>query len=184
MKFRNLFLALTAALGLCACAATTQTSTETPVTNIVPQTDPLVIELDSFENRTFGADRGYIIICDNTVNGQIPSITGMVTSRISVFSGRYALQFDNCNAKVYEPKLNKKGNQYNFTVYVDDAKFFNSFRDTDWRLSITVDAGGFVSLMIESTTISQVRNTSSWTFRGHVNTERTEALKMLKKQQL
>ena len=179
MKLRNLFLALSAAMGLCACAAPAQTSTEAPVTNIVPQTDPLVIELDSFENRNFGSDRGYIIICDNTVKGQIPTVNGMVTARTFAFSSRYALRFDNCSAKVNEPRFNKKGTQYSFTVYVNDAQFFDSFRDTDWRLSFTVDGEGFVTMRIESTTISTVRSTSTWAFRGHVNAERTEALKML-----
>ena len=183
MKLRNLFLVLTAAFGLCACGTTAKTSSETPVSNIVPQTDPLVIELDSFESHTFGNERAYIVICDNTVKGQIPSVNGMVTSRISAFSSRYALQFDNCSAKVYEPKFNKKGTQYSFTVKVEDAKFFGSFRDTDWRMTFTIDGSGFVSMMIESATISSVRNTAIWSFRGHVNPERTEALKMLKGQQ-
>ena len=182
MKFRNLLLTLFATMGLCACGTTAQTSTETPVTNIVPQTDPLVIGLDSFENRTFGGDRAYIVICDNTVKGQIPTVSGMVTSRSFVFSSRYALRFDNCSAKVHEPRFNKKGTEYYFTVYVDDAQFFDSTRDSDWRLSFTIDGGGFVTLHIESATISRVRSSSTWTFRGHVNAERTEALKMIKGQ--
>jgi len=179
MQIRNIFLAIIATVLLSACGTIAQTSTEAPVTNLVAQTDPLVIELDSFENRTFTGDRAYITIYDNTVKGQIPTINGMVSTRISAFASRYALQFDNCTAKVHEPRFNKKGNQYSFTVYVDDAKFFDSFRDTDWRLSFTVDAGGFVTMTIESTTISQVRNSSFWSFRGHVNVERTEALKMM-----
>jgi len=182
MQIRKLFLAIIATTLLGACGTTAQTSTEPPVTNLVAQTDPLVIELDYFENRTFGADRAYITICDNVVKGQIPTVNGMVTTKVSVFASRYALQFDNCKARVYEPRFNKKGNQYSFTVYVDDAQFFDSFRDTDWRLSFTVDAGGFVTMTIESTTISKVRNSSLWTFRGHVNVERTEALKMIKGQ--
>ena len=179
MKIRNLFFTLTAAMGLCAYGAAAQTSTETPVTNIIPQTDPLVIELDSFENRNFGKERAYIIICDNIVKGQIPTVTGMVSSRSFASACRYALQFDECSARVTEPRFNKKGTQYNFTVHVDDAQFFDSIRDSDWRLSFTINGGGFVTLRIESAVISNVRSTPSWTFQGHVNAERTEALKMI-----
>ena len=184
MKFKNLFFVLFAAMGLCACGVTAQTSTETPVTNIVPQTDPLVIELDSFESHTFGGDRAYIVINDNTVKGQIPTVNGMVASRTFAFSSRYALRFDNCRANVSEPSFNKKGTQYKFTVRVDNARFFDSFKDTDWRLSFTIDGGGFVTMLIESASISGVRGTPTWSFRGHVNAERTKALKMIKGQQL
>ena len=180
MKIKNLFLALTAAMGLCACGTSAQTSSETPVTTIVPQTDPLVIELDTFENRTFGSDRAFIVICDNIVKGQIPTVNGMVTSRFFTFSSRYALQFDNCSAKVYEPKFNRKGTEYSFSVYVDNAKFFDSFIDTDWRLYFIIDGGGYVTMQIESTTLLRARSTPTWTFRGHVNTKRTEALKLMK----
>ena len=179
MKFRNLILTLTAVMGLCACGTTAVTSTETPVTNIVAQTDPLVIELDAFENCPFGSDRAYIVICNNTVKGQIPTVNGMVTIMRPAFSSRYALRFDNCSAKVSEPKLNKKGTRYSFTVNVDGAHFFDSVRDTDWRLSFTIDGGGSVTLRISSTSISQVRHTSTWSLQGHVNVERTEAMKML-----
>ena len=183
MKLRNLFLALSAVVGLCACGTTAQTSTEAPVTDIVPQTDPLVIELESFESRTFGGERAYIVICDNTVKGQIPTVTGMVTARTFTFASRYALRFENCSARISEPKFNKKGTQYRFTVNVDDAQFFESHRDSDWRLSITIDGGGFVTMLIESATISGVHGTPTWSFRGYVNTERTRALKMMKGQQ-
>ena len=183
MKLRNLFLVLIAAMGLCACGTTAKTGTEAPVTDIVPQTDPLVIELDSFENFSFGAERGCVIICNNIVKGQIPSVNGMVTARMPAFSYRYALQFDNCSAKVSEPKFNKKGTQYNFSLRVNDAKFFGSLKDTDWRLSFTVDGEGYVTMRIESATIYNVRHTSTWTFQGHVNAERTEALKMIVGQQ-
>jgi len=179
MKFKTFILFLATTCCLCACGTSAQTTTETPATNLVPQTDPLVVELDSFENRTFGADRAYITICNGVVNGQIPSVSGMITSRVAAFSGPYALLFNNCQARVYEPRLNKKGTHYSFTVYVEDAQFFNSFRDTDWRLSFTVDATGFVTMLIESTTISQVRNSSVWSFRGHVNSEAAKALQDL-----
>ena len=184
MKFKNLLLALSAAMGLCACGTTAQTSTETPVTNLVAQTDPLVIELESFETHTFRGDRAYIVICDNTVKGQIPTVNGMVASRTSAFASRYALRFDNCSASVYKPSFNKKGTQYSFSVRVDNARFFDSYRDSDWRLSFTIDGGGFVTMLIESTSISGVHGTPTWSFRGHVNAERTEALKMMKGQQL
>lgn len=181
MKIRVFLAAVAATLCVCACGTASSAASadsETPANAITPQTDPLVLEIDSFEGRTLSGDRNYITIVNNTVQGRIGLANGM--TRPGLLLGVNALTFDKSEAVVYEPKVSKKGTSYSFTVKAMDARFLTSMRDTDWRLMITVYSNGTASIDIESASIAQVYNSRIWHFYGRVNKERTEALTLIK----
>lgn len=165
-------------LCLCSCG-TASRSVETVNPNpIVPQTDPLVVELESFEGYTFGGERSFLALYNNMIKGQIPTVAGMI--RTGIMTSNYALTFDKCEARISEPRIDKKGTSYSFTVNARDAQFFNSWTTSDWRIMYTVFSDGRVNVNVESDRIGAVGRTRTWRFYGHVNKDRTEAAKLFK----
>lgn len=178
------YILATAAIAACICsfgindaAAQKKAKTATPENAIVPQVNPLVIEVESFEGHSLSGERSYITIYDNTLQGRITNIQGMV--RTGRLSGRDALVFNKCEAEVGEPTVSRKGNSYTFDVRVEDALFFNANPNTDWNLSITVYLDGRVSINISSASIMKVYGQNDWQFSGHINGERIIALKQM-----
>lgn len=149
-----------------------------PENTIVPQVNPLVIELETFEGHSLGGGRNFIGIMGDKIEGRIAYVNGMV--RVGRLSGKDALVFNKCEAEVGEPRVNKKGTNYSFDVHADDASFFGSNSNTDWCLSITVYNDGGVIINISSDSITRVYGQGVWTFMGRVNTERTLTLKKIK----
>lgn len=148
-----------------------------PENAIVPQVNPLVIEIESFEGRALTGDRSYITILGDKVQGRITSTTGM--SRSPRFSGRDALVFNKCDARIGEPRVNKKGTNYSFDVRVEDALFFNANSNTDWRLYITVYNDGRVTVDISSDSIALAYSQRDWMFYGHIDGEKTLKLQQV-----
>lgn len=168
-----LFLAVIAVLSSCGSSANTVAVTDP----IVPQIDPIVIELDNFQGHSFIGERSYISYFDKQVKGQVPTVASMV--KTGVMTSALALVFKNSEASVSEPRVNKKGTSYSFTIHAREAEFFNRELRTSWRISVTVNADGSANVIIESDSINTVSGSRTWRFFGHVNRERTEALKAM-----
>lgn len=164
-------------LGTNEASAQKKSKETSPENAIVPQVNPLVIELETFEGRSLGGERNYIGIVGNIIQGKVSHVNGMV--RTGRMSGRDALVFNKCEAEIGEASVNRKGTSYSFDVHVDDVLFFNSNPNTDWLLSITVFNDGKVSVDISSDSIARVFSQRTWTFMGRINGERTLSLKKL-----
>lgn len=175
----------TAAVIACICSfgstATFAQKKDKNATNenaIVPQVNPLIIEVETFEGHSLNGDRNFIGIVGNTVQGKITNVKGM--DRTGRLSGRDALIFNKCEAEIGEPTVNRKGTNYSFDVHVDDVLFFNSNPNTDWLLSITVYNDGKVGIDISSDSIGRIYGGQrNWVFMGHVNRERTQSIKKI-----
>jgi len=183
----KLYSILTVAAIVCcvsSCGTSSQITGGTAATaapSLVVQTDPIVIELEYFESHNMNntTERSYITLYDGMIQGRIASLQTML-ERPGFPSGRYALSFDKCVAKIGEPRVNKKGTSYTFRVLAEDASFFDSIVDTDWSLTITISDDGRASVNIESESIARVYSSRSWRFNGSVNKDRTEVLKLMK----
>lgn len=183
MRTTTFLLASAAVFTICAFG-TPQVANCTTVgdkyqeTTIVPQTDPLIVELDSFGGRQFTGERSYIGIFNNQVTAVIPTVAGM--ARTGVVTSTRALTFDKAPAEISKARIGKKGNSYSFSVDTRDGTFFNRDINGTWRINMTVRNDGFVDVSIESESIATVYQSRVWYFVGHVNKDRTEAAKMVK----
>jgi len=186
MKIKHLLLCSLVLAGLCSCGSSSKSTTGTEntsasaaVSNLVMDTDPIVIELESFEGRHFVGERSFIVLADKKIKAQIPTVIGMV--RTGVSTSAYALTFEGTSASISEPRADKKGKSYSFSVRANDGKFFGSRSRVAWRFNITVQNDGRVSVYVESDEISRARGSRTWWFSGYVNKERTEVAKTMLK---
>jgi len=181
MKAIHIILAALLCTAFSSSCGTSQAASENATENtysIQAQCDPLIIEIDSFEGRNFSGERSFIAIYDNQVWGKIPTVAGM--ARTGMMTSTFALTFDRSSARISDPRISKKGDNYFFTAYVQDGRFFGRSIRTDWRIGITVRFDGHVDINVDSDSIAKVYRSRTWNFIGHVNKERTEAAKLYK----
>jgi len=181
MKAIHILLSALLCIAISSSCGTTQaagSATSQSTYSIEAQCDPLVIEIDSFEGRNFSGERSFIAIYDNQVWGKIPTVAGM--AHTGMMTSSFALTFDRSSARISDSRISKKGDNYFFTAYVQDGRFFGRSIRTDWRIGITVRFDGHVDINIDSDSIGKVYRSRTWNFTGHVNKERTEAAKLYK----